>query len=120
MRASGARGEDSDLFPWTCIGSEILKARSYSSLPLCLSSAHRLSRLTLLSVRPLRKLISMATDTKDNIYELQRPVNGEHSPASEEGHLDAVHSSTRQDDADMHRLGRRQELNVSHQRPMNT
>ena len=50
---------------------------------------------------------------KVELQEQQRSLSGDRSPASED-HLDTVHSAARQDEADMHRLGRRQELNVRH------
>jgi len=50
---------------------------------------------------------------KFELQEHQRPLNGDRSPVSED-HLDTLHSAARNDEADMARLGRRQELNVRH------
>ena len=52
---------------------------------------------------------------KGDVYELQQAVDGEASPAHVDGLL-STHAETPQDTADMRRLGREQQLNVSLQR----
>jgi len=56
----------------------------------------------------------MADVGKDDLYEMQRPVDGEHSPKS---NLDedvgwAIKPGNEQDDLDMRRMGQKQQLSV--------
>lgn len=54
----------------------------------------------------------MEVPTKGNVYEMQQPVNGEHSPAEENDMLASYEGEAPQDGADMYRLGRKQQLQV--------
>ena len=53
----------------------------------------------------------MADIAKEDVIELQRPTGGKRSPESDEA-LGNGHSELSQDTADMHRLGRAQQLKV--------
>ena len=53
----------------------------------------------------------MAVEHKPEFFELRKPVDGERSPTSEDEPYH-VKSGTAQDDADMHRLGKKQQLSV--------
>ena len=51
-------------------------------------------------------------DGKGNVVELSNGSDGDVSPGFDDN-MPTLHSETRQDQLDMHRLGRKQQLNVS-------
>ena len=81
-------------------------------VPLRFLSLHP-SLFELSQTSSLRRCSScaMAVEHKPEFFELRKPVDSERSPPSEDEPYH-VKSGTAQDDADMHRLGKKQQLSV--------